>query len=1380
MQLLLIDNRVNDVQTVTDSLLENVDYVIFDFDNDTRESVIAKIPVKIYESIGIFQENYDTDSYQFLRSFTVSTLTNISSEDPNLDTWSDYKSLLSYFKTTLGINTIDLMGCSININQNWDYVIEHLGNELQININSSNDNTGSSNLGGNWILESNNTNLIGKYFSNNITNYQFILGVSLTGTVVMARDYKLYSCGNNPYSTVGIFSDEFKNQYTNFTLVPNVSGNYTYFGANDNAFLLYADGSLFGTGLNTSGQLGLGHRVSITVFTKIYNPVNNSGIKCIAVDCGVGHIVYVLSDGSVWASGLNTSGQLGTGNNTLYTAFTKVYNPENNSNIKCTALACGDSHTLYLLADGSVWGTGNNTNGCLGTGNQISRNTFIKTWPNAEYPTIACIKLRTARGSTPHTHIIGSDGAPRAVGSNGSRQIYEGAALRQLNWRVPFTADLFYSAESVADVVCTSTFTAYVLSSGLLIKTINTKDSFIQINYNDGPIKPTELSVGYNSETFVWLLNDGSVMGQGNNNNGQLGTNNTTAQANPIKIYDPTLNSNIKCVSTSNSGIHTVLVLEDGSVRCAGVNNLGQLGDGTILTAGIRRTFRTLYNPSLNSGLKCIKAYTLFNTTILLMANGTLRTTGTNALGQMGINNGINNRLQYTNINDAQYISIGGNEQFSVILKSDGSVWGKGKNDGGQFAGGSGLGDITSFNKVYDPATNTNKKCVAISTGDAAGPTVLLLDDGSTMFTGVNGDGQLGTGITSGNRLSFEASYNPATNGNIKCSKISQTGGFGYILLENGSVMAAGNNGFGQLGLGDTTRRMSWTTIYTPANGLTCTNIYAIGSHGFYILSDGSLWGAGRNNTSQLGLGNTTQQNSFVKIYDPETNSNIACVSCITATGFTLILLSDGSVRATGSNTYGAFGNGTKTSTTTFQTIYNPATNSNIKCRALYAGEGGSPIGQFSQLLLTDGTVLIAGTNTFGLLGLGNVTEQLTFTKMLKTDGTIMTDVYQLADSYLYSAPFVIPDSPTITSINSVSPKLQSPTISISFTQSLVDATITNYSYSSDGTTYTECSPAQFTSPLVIPVTSLSSGTTYTFSIKAVNSAGSSNASVGVSATVYFPPEKPTITSITAYNQSAIVNFTQPASSTSVTNYAYSYSIYGGSSSVFNEFTLLNPATTTSPFTISGLTNNSIISVKIRSFNDDNGINKYSEDSNVIYNKRVYVSEPIICFRDDTKILTSNGYIPIRNLKEGDLVETFSHGLKPITVIGKTEIIHEAIEDRVPDQLYKYCKTEDNGLIEDLIITGRHAILVDEFVSDEQKQSVLKMYGIIKKTDNKYHLPAAVDNNSVVHEIPGQYTVYHLALQNDNENMNYGIYANGLLVESCSNNYLKSQISMLQ
>jgi len=271
-----------------------------------------------------------------------------------------------------------------------------------------------------------------------------------------------------------------------------------------------------------------------------------------------------------------------------------------------------------------------------------------------------------------------------------------------------------------------------------------------------------------------------------------------------------------------------------------------------------------------------------------------------------------------------------------------------------------------------------------------------------------------------------------------------------------------------------------------------------------------------------------------------------------------------------------------------------------------------------------------------------------------------------------------------------------------------------------------------------------------------------------------FPPSTPTITSVSSYNQTATINFTQTSSDNTITNYAYSYSINGGST--FTDFTLYSPATTTSPLTITGLTNGSVISYRIRSYNDI----LYSSNSNTIYNQFMYTSEPIVCFKDTTKILTNNGYRSIQDLKKGDLVETFGHGLKPITVIKKKEIIHELNQNKIPDQLYKYVRETSgyNELTEDLIITGRHAILVDNFVSETQKDNVRKFSGTIIKTDNKYHLPACVDDNSIVYEISGKHTVYNLALQSDNENSHYGIYANGLLVESCSEKYLKNIITM--
>ena len=90
---------------------------------------------------------------------------------------------------------------------------------------------------------------------------------------------------------------------------------------------------------------------------------------------------------------------------------------------------------------------------------------------------------------------------------------------------------------------------------------------------------------------------------------------------------------------------------------------------------------------------------------------------------------------------------------------------------------------------------------------------------------------------------------------------------------------------------------------------------------------------------------------------------------------------------------------------------------------------------------------------------------------------------------------------------------------------------------------------------------------------------------------------------------------------------------------------------------------------------------------------------------------------------------------------------------------------------EDLIITGCHSILVDEFKEDEEKD-VKKVLGKIYVTDGKFRLPACVDKRTNIYDIQGIHTIYHIALDNENYYYNYGIYANGLLVESCSKRYL--------
>jgi hypothetical protein len=69
--------------------------------------------------------------------------------------------------------------------------------------------------------------------------------------------------------------------------------------------------------------------------------------------------------------------------------------------------------------------------------------------------------------------------------------------------------------------------------------------------------------------------------------------------------------------------------------------------------------------------------------------------------------------------------------------------------------------------------------------------------------------------------------------------------------------------------------------------------------------------------------------------------------------------------------------------------------------------------------------------------------------------------------------------------------------------------------------------------------------------------------------------------------------------------------------------------------------------------------------------------------------------------------------------------------------------------------------------------------GKLYTTDDKYRLLSYVDQRSVPHNEEGNFTVYHLALENEDDITNYGIYANGLLVESCSKNGLKNRSNMV-
>jgi hypothetical protein len=165
------------------------------------------------------------------------------------------------------------------------------------------------------------------------------------------------------------------------------------------------------------------------------------------------------------------------------------------------------------------------------------------------------------------------------------------------------------------------------------------------------------------------------------------------------------------------------------------------------------------------------------------------------------------------------------------------------------------------------------------------------------------------------------------------------------------------------------------------------------------------------------------------------------------------------------------------------------------------------------------------------------------------------------------------------------------------------------------------------------------------------------------------------------------------------------------------------------------------------------------------------ISDPS-CFNEGTKILCLNKnlqeeYIPIENLRKGDLVKSYKHGYRKIDLIGKNIMINDPTG--LYKCMYKMEKTETNGLIEDLIITGGHSILVDKLKDLEEE--ILKGFGFVQTIDDKQLLLACVSKDFVKLEDNTLYTYYHFILENNgNDNERFGVWANGILTETSSKN----------
>ena len=177
-----------------------------------------------------------------------------------------------------------------------------------------------------------------------------------------------------------------------------------------------------------------------------------------------------------------------------------------------------------------------------------------------------------------------------------------------------------------------------------------------------------------------------------------------------------------------------------------------------------------------------------------------------------------------------------------------------------------------------------------------------------------------------------------------------------------------------------------------------------------------------------------------------------------------------------------------------------------------------------------------------------------------------------------------------------------------------------------------------------------------------------------------------------------------------------------------------------------------------------------------ILNFTGYMSQ--LCFSEFTEILCLNEdlqevYIPISQVKIGTLVKSYKHGYRKVSVIYKDKITNN-INDFESCMFVMY---KEKDMTKDLIVTGGHSILVDDMTEDEHNKNMKYFKNYVQKIENKVLLLAAASDKFKALENNNEYITYNFALENEGDNKaRYGVWANGVLVETPSIQYLKEDL----
>lgn len=703
---------------------------------------------------------------------------------------------------------------------------------------------------------------------------------------------------------------------------------------------LRSDGTFWGTGPSTGGAVGDGTFAAHLSFAQA---IDSSSSPWAQVGAGSDHTLAVRQDGSLWASGRNSYGQLGDGTTTSSATPRRIGNASDWKRVYPCA-----SSSFALKNDGSLWAWGYNGSGQLGVGGVTNRFTPTRVGTATDY-------FKDFAGGSPSSQglAIKTDGSLWAWGNNYYGELGDGTKYQQ---QTPVRIGTATDWKSVA--------VGYGFSGA--IKNDGSLWTWGQNNYGalgDGTVtrlSPALMgsdldwkSVQFYSNSAVAIKTDGSLWAWGQNDKGQLADWTKVNRPYPSRVGTRNDWTWAGLGGTGVSGNVTGAGLtSDGLLWCWGSNG-GLFGTGNSWpdtshpVSGDWLAYTTPPPTTLpvGDGLKQVTYVMRDNAgnestvsaSIILdtaMPTGTVNVNGGATYATSGSITVTNSVGWASSMRLGPPItSIYAADRKVIAVGADGVRYGSGYNFEGC------MGPV-SVNTRIDGLKPTGRGWSSAAVGDSHG--LYIAQDRSLWAVGSNGWGQLGIGswvsTDTAQRVGTASDWIEVAAGG------SSSGGYGmsYGIRADGSLWAWGYNGCYALGDGSYTNRTAPVQIGSGFKHVSAGLQYATA-----VKTDGSLYAWGYNNNGQLGDGTTSIRTSVTRI---GTANDWAWVAA--GKDHTLGLKTDGSLWTWGYNHRGQLGD------YSYSTRTSPVQIATGVAR-IAAGNG------FSACIKTDGTLWTWGNNDY-------------------------------------------------------------------------------------------------------------------------------------------------------------------------------------------------------------------------------------------------------------------------------------------------------------------------------------------------------------------------------------------------------------------------------